>query len=60
MEGSAGGKWNKIFSQILGSTSFGFIEFFFPACLMESCSIGYGLKDLFPLHMLHDKIVCEL
>ena len=27
-----------------------------PASLTESCSFSYGLKDLFPLHKLGDKL----
>ena len=27
-----------------------------PASLIESCSFWYGLKDLFPLHELDDKV----
>ena len=29
------------------------------ACLTESRSTGYGLKDLGPLHELHIKVVCD-
>ena len=28
------------------------------ACLTESRSTGYGLKDLGPLHELHIKVTC--
>ena len=29
------------------------------ACLTESRSTGYGLKDLGPLHELHIKVTCD-
>ena len=32
---------------------------FSPASMTESCSFWYGLKDLFTLHKLADKIVLD-
>ena len=45
------GSWNEIFFGICGSTLHGF--------LTESYSFWYGLKDLFILHELADKVVLD-
>ena len=37
----------------------GFLSFS-PVSLVELCSFWYGLKDLFTLHTLADKVVLEL
>ena len=38
--------------------SFFFVLFSFsPACLTDSCSLGYGLKDFFSRNKLDDKAV---
>ena len=58
MKGKVGGSWNKIFMGIFGSMLDGFLPFS-PAYLTRSCSFWYGLKDLFTLHELADKLVLE-
>ena len=56
MKGKVGGQWNKIFMEIFRSMLHGFCPFS-PVSLTELCSFWYGLKDLFTLHKLADKIV---
>ena len=58
MKGKVGGKCNKIFLAIFGSVLHGFLPFS-PVSLTELCSFRYGLKDLFTLHTLADKVVLE-
>ena len=58
MKGKVGGKWNKIFMKFLWSTLQGFLPFS-PVSLTELCSFWYGLKDLFTLHKLADKVVLD-
>ena len=48
MKGKVGGQWNKIFMQIYRSVLHGFLP--------EMCPFWYGLKDLFTLHKLADKV----
>ena len=54
MKGKVGGQWNKIFRSMLH----GFCPFS-PVSLTELCSFWYGLKDLFTLHKLADKVVLD-
>ena len=56
MKGKVGEEWNKIFIEIFRSMSHGFL-LLSPVSLTELCSFWYGLKDLFTLHKLADKIV---
>ena len=56
MEGKVGGQWNKIFMEIFGSMLHGFLPFYLVP-LGELCSFWYGLKDLFTLHKLADKVI---
>ena len=58
MKGKVGEQWNKIFMEIFTSTSHGFL-LLSPASLTELCSFWYGLKDLFTLHKLADKVVLD-
>jgi len=58
MKGKVGGQWNKIFMEILGSMLHGFLPFS-PVSLTEWCSFWYGLKDLFTLRKLADKIILD-
>ena len=53
-----GGQWNKIFMEIFGSMLHGFVPFS-PVSLTELYSFWYGLKDLFTLHKLADKVVLD-
>ena len=55
MKGKVGGQWNKIFIEIYKSMSDGFLPFI-PVPLTELCSFRHGLKDLFTLHKLADKV----
>ena len=57
MKGKVGGQWNKIFMEIKKYRSIlhGFLPFS-PVSLTELCSFWYGLKDLFILHKLGDKV----
>ena len=59
MKGTVGGQWNKIFMEIFRSMSHGFLLLSLVS-LTELCSLGYGLKDLFTLHKLVDKVVFDL
>ena len=56
MKGKVGEEWNKIFTEIFRSMSHGFL-LLSPVSLTELCSFWYGLKDLFTLHKLVDKVV---
>ena len=58
MKGKVGGQWNKIFMEILRSTLHGFLPLSLVS-LTELCSFWYGLKDLFTLHKLVDKVVLD-
>ena len=55
MKGKVGGQWNKIFMQIFRSILHGFLQFS-PVSMTELCSFWYGLKDLFTLHKLVEKL----
>ena len=56
MKGKVGGQWNKIFMEIFRSMLHGFLPLS-PVSLTELCSFLYGLKDVFTLHKLADKVV---
>ena len=58
MKGKVGEQWNKIFMQIFRSVSNGFLLLSLVS-LTELCSFWYGLKDLFTLHKLTDKVVLD-
>ena len=58
MKGKVGEQWNKIFMEILMSMSRGFL-LLSPVSLTELCSFWYGLKDLFTLHQLANKVVLD-
>ena len=58
MKGKVGGQWNKIFMEIFGSMSRGFLLLSLVS-LTELCSFWYGLKDLFTLHKLAKKVVLD-
>ena len=58
MKGKVVGQWNKIFMEIFRSMSCGFL-LLSPVSLTELCSFWYGLKDLFTLHKLADKVVLD-
>ena len=55
--GERKGRWvmEKIFMEIYRSMLHGFLPFS-PVSLTELCSFWYGLKDLFTLHKLADKV----
>ena len=55
MKGKVGEEWNKIFTEIFRSMSHGFL-LVSPVSLTELCSLWYGLKDLFTLQKLADKV----
>ena len=55
MKGEVGGQWNKIFMEIYRSILHGFLPFSLVS-LTELWSFWYGLKDLFTLHKLADKV----
>ena len=55
MKGKVRGQWYKIFKEIYRSILYGFLPFS-PVSLTELCSFWYGLKDLFTLHKLADKV----
>ena len=59
MKGKVGGQWNKIFMEIFRSMSRGFL-LLSPVSLTKLCSFWYGLKDLFTLHNLADKVILLL
>ena len=56
MKGKVGEQWNKIFMEIFRSMSHGFM-LLSVVSFTELCSFWYGLKDLFTLHKLVDKVV---
>ena len=58
MKGKAGGQLNKIFMEIFRSMLHGFCLFFLVS-LTELFSFWYGLKDLFTLHKLADKVALD-
>ena len=58
MKGKVGGEWNKIFMEIFRSMLHGLLPFS-AVFLTELCSFWYGLKYLFTLHKLADKIVLD-
>ena len=58
MKGKIGEQWNKIFMEIFRSMLQGFLPLS-PVSLTELCSFWYGLKDLFTLHKLADKVVLD-
>ena len=58
MKGKVGEQWNKIFMEIFRSMSRGSL-LLSPVSLTEFCSFWYGLKDLFTLHKLADKVVLD-
>ena len=58
MKGKVGEQWNKIFKKIFRSMSHGFLLLSLVS-LTELCSFWYGLKDLFTLHKLADKVVLD-
>ena len=58
MKGKVGGQWNKIFMEIFRSMLHGFLPLS-PVSLTELCSFWYGLKDLFTLHKLVEKVVLD-
>ena len=58
MKGKEGEQWKKIFMDILSSMSHGFF-LLSPVSLTELCSFWYGLKDLFTLHKLVNRVVLE-
>ena len=51
MKGKVGGEWNKIFMEIVRSKLHGLLPF--------SLVFLYGLKDLFTLHKLADKVALD-
>ena len=58
MKGNVGEQWNKIFMEIFRPKPHGFL-LLAPVSLTELCSFCYGLKDLFTLHKLADKVVLD-
>ena len=58
MKEKVGEQWNKIFMEIFGPMSRGFL-LLSPVSLTELCSFWYGLKDLFTLHKLAKKVVLD-
>ena len=58
MKGKVGEQWNKIFMEIFRSMAHGFL-LLSPLSLTELCSFWYGLKDLFTLHKLANKVVLD-
>ena len=58
MKGKVGEQWNKIFMEIFSSMSLVFL-LLSPVSLTELCSFWYGLKDIFPLHKLANKVVLD-
>ena len=59
MKEKVGEQWNNIFMEIFRSMSHGFFLLLSPVSLTELCSFWYGLKDLFTLHKLVDKVVLD-
>ena len=58
MKGKVGEQWTKIFMEIFRSMLHRFLPLS-PVSLTELYSFWYGLKDLFTLHKLGDKIVFD-
>ena len=58
MKGKVGGQWNKTLMEIFRSMLHGFLPLS-RVSLTELCSFWYGLKDLFTLQELADKVVLE-
>ena len=58
MKGKVGEQWKKILMEIFRLMLHGF-SLLSPVSLTELCSFWYGLKDLFTLHKLADKIVLD-
>ena len=58
MKGKVGGQWNKIFIEIFRSMLHGFLSLSLVS-LTELCSFWYGLKDVFTLHKLAEKVVLD-
>ena len=58
MKGKVGEQWNKIFMEIFRSMSHGFL-LVSSVSLTELCLFWYGLKDLFTLHKLANKVVLD-
>ena len=58
MKGKADGQWNKISMGIFGSMLHVFLPSS-PVSLTELCSLWYGLKDLFNMFTLADKVVLD-
>ena len=58
MKGKVGEQWTKIFMEIFRSMSNGFL-LLSRVSLTELCLFWYGLKDLFTLHKLVDKVVLD-
>ena len=55
MKGKVGGQWKEIFMEICRSILHGFLPFSLVS-VTELCSFWYGLKDLFTLHKLADRV----
>ena len=58
MKGKVGEQWNKIFMEIFRLMSHGFL-FLSSVSLTDLCSFWYGLKDLFTVHKLEDKVILD-
>ena len=58
MNGQVGKQWNEIFMEIFRSMLHGFLPLY-PVSLTELCSFWCGLKDLFTLHKLAEKVVLD-
>ena len=58
MKGKVGEQWKKILMEIFRLMLHGF-SLLSPVSLTELCSFWYGLKDLFTLHKLADKVVLD-
>ena len=58
MKGKVGQLWNNIFMEIIRPMLQGFLPFC-PVPLNKLNSFWYGLKDLFTLHKLADKVVLD-
>ena len=58
MKEKVGEQWNKISMEIFRSMLHDFLPLS-PVLLTELCSFWYGLRDLFTLHKLADKVVLD-
>ena len=56
MKGKVGEQLNRIFHGDFEVNVTWFLSFFYPVSLTELCSFWHGLKDLFTLHRLADKV----